>query len=61
MTKTALNEDWEEKQGKLKQQFALLTDNDFIFTEGKKEEMLSRIQTKLGISKEELQRILSAL
>jgi len=58
---TVLNENWEEQKGKLKLKFALLTDNDLIFSKGKKEEMLSRIYIKLGITKEELQRIISAL
>lgn len=61
MDTTALNKNWEEQKGKLKLKFALLTDNDFLFSDGKKEDMLSRIQTKLEITKEELQKIISAL
>jgi len=61
MNTTALNENWEEQKGKLKQKFALLTDNDLIFSKGKKEAMLSRIQLKLGKTKEELEKILTAL
>ena len=52
---------WEEQKGKLKQKFATLTDNDFMFAEGKKEEMFGRLQIKLGKSKEELHKILSKL
>ena len=52
---------WNEQKGKLKQKFAILTDNDLMFDEGKKEEMLGRLQIKLGKSKEELLKILAAL
>lgn len=52
---------WNETKGKLKQKFALLTDNDLLFAEGKKDEMLGKIQIKLGKTKEELHAIISAL
>ncbi len=52
---------WNETKGKLKQKFALLTDNDMLFSEGKTEEMLGRIQLKLGKTKEELAAIIAAL
>lgn len=61
MNTTELNGNWEKQKGKLKQKFALLTDNDLLFAEGKKEEMLGRIQIKLGKTKEELHKILSSL
>jgi uncharacterized protein YjbJ (UPF0337 family) len=52
---------WNELKGRLKQKFAVLTDNDLMFAEGKKEEMFGRLQIKLGKSKEELQKIIAAL
>jgi uncharacterized protein YjbJ (UPF0337 family) len=52
---------WEEQKGKLKQRFAVLTDNDLLFAEGKKEEMLGRLQKKLGKTKAELLTIIAAL
>jgi uncharacterized protein YjbJ (UPF0337 family) len=52
---------WEEQKGKLKQRFAVLTDNDLMFAEGKKEEMFGRLQKKLGKTKAELLSIISAL
>jgi uncharacterized protein YjbJ (UPF0337 family) len=52
---------WNEKKGKLKQKFAILTDNDLMFMEGKKDEMLGRLQTKLGKTKEQLRTIIEAL
>lgn len=61
MNTTEIKGNWNEQMGKLKQQFAILTDNDVIFAEGKKEEMLGRLQIKLGKTKEELYAIISAL
>lgn len=52
---------WNELKGKLKQQFAVLSDQDLMYEEGKKEEMYGKLQVKLGKTKEELNRILSNL
>lgn len=52
---------WNELKGKLKQKFALLTDNDLLFKDGMKEEMLGRLQYKLGKTKDELEKIIAAL
>jgi uncharacterized protein YjbJ (UPF0337 family) len=52
---------WNEQKGRLKQKFAVLTDNDLLFVDGKKDEMLGRLQIKLGKSKEELLKILAAI
>ncbi len=61
MNSTALVGNWEEQKGKLKQKFAILTDNDILLVEGKKEEMMGRLQIKLGKTKEELRKILLGL
>ena len=52
---------WREIQGKLKQKYAQLTDNDLMFTEGKEDEMLGRIQKRIGKSKEEIKREIESL
>jgi uncharacterized protein YjbJ (UPF0337 family) len=52
---------WNEQKGKLKQRFAVLTDNDLMYEEGKQDEMYGRLQIKLGKSKEELHRIIRDL
>jgi uncharacterized protein YjbJ (UPF0337 family) len=52
---------WNEQKGKLKQKFAQLTDDDLLFAEGKKDEMMGRLQIKLGKSKEELQKLIAGL
>ena len=52
---------WNEQKGKLKQRYAVLTDNDLLYEEGKREEMYGRIQVKLGKTKEELHKIIQDL
>jgi len=61
MNTTEVKGNWNEQKGKLKQKFASLTDNDLKFAEGKKDEMLGRLQIKLGKTKEEMHKIISAL
>jgi len=58
MNTTEVKGNWNEQKGKLKQQFATLTDNDLMFAEGKKDEMLGKLQIKLGKTKEELHKIM---
>ncbi|MBW6459202.1 MAG: CsbD family protein [Bacteroidales bacterium] len=61
MNKQELKGNWNEQKGKLKQKFAVLTDDDLMFAEGKKEEMYGRLQQKLGKTKEELFKIIADL
>jgi uncharacterized protein YjbJ (UPF0337 family) len=59
--KTELKGSWNEQKEKLKKKFAVLTDNDLKYENGKKDEMLAKLQVKLGKTKEELQKIIEAL
>ena len=59
MNTTEVKGTWNEQKGRLKQKFAILTDNDLMFEEGKKEEMLGKLQIKLGKTKEELHDIIN--
>jgi uncharacterized protein YjbJ (UPF0337 family) len=61
MNTTELEGNWNELKGKLKQKYAVLTDNDLMFVEGKKEEMLAKLQIKLGKTKEEFHKIIAEL
>lgn len=61
MNTTGLNGNWDEQKAKLKQKFAALTDNDLLFNKGKKEEMMAKIQLKLGKTKEELFKIIGEI
>jgi uncharacterized protein YjbJ (UPF0337 family) len=58
---TELKGNWNEIKGKLKQKFALLTDDDLLLVEGKQDELFGRLQTRLGKTKEEIRKIVSEL
>lgn len=58
---TELKGNWNETKGKLKQKFATLTDSDMLLVEGKQDELLGRLQVKLGKTKEEIHKIISDL
>lgn len=58
---TELKGNWNETKGKLKQKFAVLTDNDLMLVEGKQAEMMGRLQAKLGKTKEEIQKVIAGL
>jgi uncharacterized protein YjbJ (UPF0337 family) len=60
MNKIEAKGNWNEQKGKLKQKFAVLTDNDLMFEEGKKEEMIGKLQITLGKTKEELHKIIGS-
>jgi uncharacterized protein YjbJ (UPF0337 family) len=53
-TKLQLKGDWNQVKGKLKQKYGQLTDDDLTFSEGKEDELLGRLQQKLGKNKEDL-------
>jgi uncharacterized protein YjbJ (UPF0337 family) len=61
MNTTEVKGNWNEQKGKLKQKFAVLTDNDLMYEEGKQDEMYGRLQIKLGKTKEELHKIFREL
>jgi uncharacterized protein YjbJ (UPF0337 family) len=61
MNKLELKGNWNQIKGKLKQKYADLTDDDLKFAEGKEEELLGRLQTRLGKSKEDLRRELEEI
>jgi len=52
---------WNEKKEKLKQKYAFITDEYFLFNEGKEKEMMEILGYKLGKTKEELRKIIERL
>ena len=54
MTNLQLKGSWNEIKGKLKQKYGQLTDEDLTFAEGKEDELLGRLQKRLGRTKDEL-------
>jgi len=58
---TGIKGDWIEKKRKLKKKFAILTESDLLFAEGKNDEMFSRLEIKLGRTREEIINLISNL
>lgn len=46
---------WNELKGKIKQKYADLTDDDLLYVEGKEDELLGRLQQKLGKTRQEIE------
>jgi uncharacterized protein YjbJ (UPF0337 family) len=60
-TKTLIKGNWNVLKGKLKQKYAKLTDDDLLFVEGKENELLGKLEKKLGIAKDEIRSIIEKL
>ncbi len=61
MTSLKLKGEWNEIKGKVKQAYAELTDDDLVYVEGQHDELLGRLQKKLGKSQEEIRHLLESL
>ena len=56
-----LKGNWKEIKGKLKQRFADLNEDDLYFIEGKEDELIGRLQKKLGKTKDEIKELIRKL
>ncbi len=45
---------WNETKGKMKQAYGDLTEDDVTYQEGKEDEMIGKLQKKLGKTKQEV-------
>lgn len=54
MDKLELKGKWNEMKGKVKQAHADLTDDDLEYEDGKDDELLGRLQKKLGKTRDEV-------
>lgn len=45
---------WNELKGKLKQKYADLTDDDLMYEDGREDELIGRLQKKLGKTEREI-------
>lgn len=61
MNQLGIKGNWNQAKGKLKQKYARLTDDDLLHVEGKEDELLGRLQTKLGEGKDQVRKILAEL
>ena len=61
MNKLQIRGTWNEIKGKLKQHYGNLTDDDLAYSEGKEDELVGRLQKKLGKSADEVRRMIEAI
>lgn len=61
MDKLEIKGNWNQLKGKLKQEYGDLTDDDLKYTEGKEDELVGRLQEKLGKSRDEVVKKLKSL
>ena len=52
---------WNQMKGKLKQEYGQLTDNDLAYEEGKEDELVGRLQERLGKTKSEVKDMIDRL
>jgi len=58
MTTLEIKGDWNITKGKLKQKWAKLTDHDLQYVEGKRDELIGRIQKRTGETQEAVEKAL---
>lgn len=58
MNDLKLKGNWNEAKGKLKEKYAVLTDNDLAYEEGQEDQLIGHLQEKLGKTKKEVKDIL---
>lgn len=61
MDKLRIEGNWNELKGKLKEEYAELTDDDLTYEEGKEDQLIGNIQQKLGKTKDEVKAIINDL
>ncbi|WP_338767428.1 CsbD family protein [Bernardetia sp. ABR2-2B] len=52
---------WNEAKGRMKKSYASLTDDDLTYTEGQEEQMLGKIQQKLGKTRDEVVKMIKSI
>ncbi|SMO37590.1 CsbD family protein [Solitalea koreensis] len=52
---------WNEIKGKIKQQYGMLTDDDLRYEDGKDDELVGRLQQKIGKTRDEIIKWLRSL
>jgi uncharacterized protein YjbJ (UPF0337 family) len=57
-TKLSLKGNWNVVKGKLKQAYGELTDDDLKYSEGQEDELVGRIQKRVGATSAEIRHLL---
>ena len=61
MNKLTLKGDWNVAKGKLRQKYAQLTDDDLVYEKGREDELLGRVQKRVGQTREEVERVVGEI
>lgn len=61
MNELKVEGEWNELKGTLKQNYAQLTDDDLMYAKGKEDELLGRLQNKLGQKEDEVRKLIAEL
>ncbi len=61
MDKLQFQGTWNEVKGKLKQKYAELTDDDLTYDEGLDDQLIGKLQKKLGKTRDEIVKELKSL
>ncbi len=61
MDKLEIKGNWNKLKGRIKQEYGDLTDDDLKYEEGKDEELLGRLQLKIGKGRDELVKWIKSL
>lgn len=56
-----LSGNWNQIKGQLKQEYGSLSDDDLAYEEGKEDELMGRLQQKLGKSKQEIKSFIDGI
>jgi len=59
--KDKLRGNWNQLKGKLKERYSELTDDDLTYMEGQEDQLIGKIQHRIGKSKEEVRSMLNHL
>jgi uncharacterized protein YjbJ (UPF0337 family) len=57
MNTLILKGDWNVAKGKLKQKYGTLTDDDLAYERGREDELIGRIQKRVGHAHEDVKRV----
>lgn len=60
MNSDILAGNWKQLKGKIKEQWGKLTDDDLNVIEGKRDQIIGKIQEKYGVTKQEAEKQLNA-
>ena len=61
MNTTEQKGNWKRQKERLQQKFDSLTDDDLFFEAGEEEQMMKKLEQKLGKTKKEIQQIIAGM